>query len=51
MLLEREREEGRERNIDVRERDISWFPELEIEPATWVCALTGNQTHNTSVIR
>ena len=45
MLLERE--EGRERNIDQLPPVHS---PTEFEPTTWVCALTGNQTHNLSVM-
>lgn len=36
--------------IDLRERNIDLWPPVdarpEIEPATWVCALMGNRTHN-----
>ena len=43
------REKEREKNIDVRETSISsllYMPQLGTEPATQVCALTGNQTSN-----
>ena len=52
MLLERqgERESERERNIDVREKHklvaFLYAPRLGIEPATWICAMTGNRTHD-----
>ena len=58
LLLEREqgREEGRERNIDVREKhrlvaslmrpDWGLAVRLGIEPATQICALPGNRTCN-----
>ena len=30
---------------------VAFLYALGIEPATWVCALTGNQTHNISIYR
>ena len=51
-------EEGKrksERNIDVREKHqlaaFSYVPRLGIKPTTWVCALTGNWTHDLSVYK
>ena len=44
----RERREKREKNIDMK-TSIGCFPyapQLGIQPATQVCALTQNQTHN-----
>ena len=41
---------GRERNINMKEKHRSaaflYVPQPGIEPATWVCALTRNRTHN-----
>ena len=54
MVLERERGRvggGGERKRE-REREIGcllYLPQLGIEPASWVCALIGDQTFNLSV--
>ena len=53
LLLERE--EGGERNIDVKEKHqfffcLPYMPKPGIEPATLVCASTGNQTRNPLVM-
>ena len=52
--LEREKGE-RERNIDVREKHCVvafWYmPQVGMKPAIWVCALTGNWTHDRAVYR
>ena len=49
-------EEGRERNICQCDREtsigcLSFVPPLGIEPLTYVCALTGDGTHNLVVYR
>ena len=46
LLLEREEGRDRERNMDVSEKHplvaFLYAPRPGIEPATWVCAVTGN---------
>ena len=45
-----EKERERERDINMREKHqlatFSYAPQQEIKPATWVCGLTRNQTHD-----
>ena len=43
---ERKTERERERNMDMKEKHqlvafLKYMPQLGIEPANWVCALTG----------